>query len=101
MNQAVPRSEVLIETCGALALVTLNRPDAHNALSLEMICEIRAALNGWAEDESIEAVLFLGAGDKAFCAGGDIKAFYYSGMDCRRGLVTPRVPMVFLVKNMR
>ena len=95
MNQAVPRSEVLIETCGALALVTLNRPDAHNALSLEMIREIRAALNGWAEDESIEAVLFMGAGDKAFCAGGDIKAFYYSGMDCRRGLVTPRVPMVF------
>lgn len=99
MNQAVPDSEVLVTTRGGLGVITLNRPQALNALSLEMICQIRAALKDWADDPAVQAVLFLGAGERAFCAGGDIKSFYYAGMDCRRGLVSLRVPMVFFTEE--
>jgi len=67
-------AEVLIETRGGLGLITLNRPKALNALSLGMIEGIEAALAGWAEDDGIGAVLIQGAGEKSFCAGGDVRA---------------------------
>jgi enoyl-CoA hydratase/carnithine racemase len=56
----------------------LNRPAALNALSLEMIRMLRSALDQYASDPEIHAVLVKGAGDKAFCAGGDIRALYQS-----------------------
>jgi len=67
-------AEVLIETRGGLGLITLNRPKALNALSLGMIEGIESALAGWAEDDRIGAVLIQGAGEKSFCAGGDVRA---------------------------
>lgn len=66
--------EVLLEARGALGLITLNRPKALNALTLEMIHAMTETLGEWAEDPGIAAVLIRGAGDKAFCAGGDIRA---------------------------
>lgn len=72
MTTAEP--EVLTEARGALGLITLNRPKALNALSLGMIERIEAALARWAEDDKIGAVLIQGAGGKAFCAGGDVRA---------------------------
>ncbi len=66
--------EVLFERRGALGLITLNRPQALNALTLEMIHAITARLEAWADDPSVATVLIRGAGDKAFCAGGDIRA---------------------------
>ncbi|MGB8842607.1 MAG: enoyl-CoA hydratase/isomerase family protein [Aliidongia sp.] len=67
-------AEVLTETRGGLGIITLNRPKALNALSLGMIEAIEAALAGWAGDARIGAVLIRGAGEKAFCAGGDVRA---------------------------
>ncbi len=61
-----------------LGVLTLNRPAALNALTLAMIRELRDALESFAADRSVRAVLLRGAGDKAFCAGGDLRALYDS-----------------------
>lgn len=63
-----------ISTDGHLGRIVLNRPKAINALSLEMIEGITAALERWRVDPAIGAVLIEGAGDKGFCAGGDVRA---------------------------
>jgi len=70
--------EILCEVRNSLACVTLNRPAALNALSLGMVEELRAALRRFAGDPGIRAVLLRGAGEKAFCAGGDVRALYDS-----------------------
>ncbi|MCK5623842.1 MAG: enoyl-CoA hydratase/isomerase family protein [Alphaproteobacteria bacterium] len=67
-------ADILFETQGALGLITLNRTKALNALTLDMIHAMTARLAEWAEDADITAVLVRGAGDKAFCAGGDVLA---------------------------
>jgi enoyl-CoA hydratase/carnithine racemase len=71
-------AEVLSEILNHTAFVTLNRPAALNALSYGMIVELRALLGSHAADPEVYAVLIKGAGDKAFCAGGDIRALYQS-----------------------
>jgi enoyl-CoA hydratase/carnithine racemase len=65
---------VLSEVRNHIAFITLNRPAALNALSLEMIRILRAALVEHAADPEVHAVVISGAGDKAFCAGGDMRA---------------------------
>lgn len=95
MNQDFPDDEIQIDIHGRLGIITLNRPDALNALSLDMIRQIASILYQWKDLDKIKAVAFVGAGERAFCAGGDIKAFYNAGMDMRRGLVSPRVPAVY------
>lgn len=70
--------EVLSELRNHVALVTLNRPAALNALSLNMILRLRELLGRHALDPEIYAVLINGAGGRAFCAGGDIRALYQS-----------------------
>ena len=67
-------SELRISTTGRLGSIVLDRPKAINALSLEMIEGIAAALAQWRDDPDIGAVLFEGAGEKGFCAGGDVRA---------------------------
>jgi len=73
---------------GRLAVITLNRPEAINALTLPMVRAIAAALDRWEDDESIAAVLIEGAGERGLCAGGDIVMFHASaradGEDARR-----------------
>jgi enoyl-CoA hydratase len=73
MSEQNAGAEVLVETRGALGILTLNRPKAHNALNLGMIDLIEAALEPWAKDQAIGAVLIRGAGGRAFCAGGDVR----------------------------
>ena len=68
--------EVLLETRGRIGLITLNKPRALNALSLTMIHAIKPRLAEWATDDTVDAVLIQGAGEKAFCAGGDIRDLY-------------------------
>ena len=59
-----------------VATVTLDRPAALNALSLGMLKGLAAWLDAWAHDDRVRIVVFRGAGEKAFCAGGDIRALY-------------------------
>lgn len=70
--------EVLSEIRNHVAFVTLNRPGALNALSLEMILRLRTLFGEISADPGVYAVLIRGAGEKAFCAGGDIRALYKS-----------------------
>ena len=59
--------------------VTLNRPQALNALTLANYRRFAPALAAWAEDPSVHAVVVRGAGGRAFCAGGDVRAVYEAG----------------------
>ena len=59
---------------GNLGIISLNRPEAINALSLEMIDGITRALEQWRDDGEIRAVLFEGRGPRGFCSGGDVRA---------------------------
>jgi enoyl-CoA hydratase/carnithine racemase len=70
--------EILSEVRNGVATVTLNRPAALNALSFEMVLELGAVLREWAGDPKVSAVVIQGAGEKAFCAGGDIRALHQS-----------------------
>src|SRR5262245_21302356 len=72
-------AEVLFERRGLVGLITLNRPKALNALTHKMAVLMTAQLKAWAEDRGIETVVVQGAGERAFCAGGDIRALYESG----------------------
>jgi len=71
--------DVLFEHRGRAGLITLNRPKALNALTLDMVHAIRAKLDAWRDDAAIELVVIRGAGERAFCAGGDIRALHDSG----------------------
>ena len=62
------------EKRGPLGLLTLDRPQALNALTHGMIKALASQLQAWAEDDSVKTVAIRGAGDRAFCAGGDIRA---------------------------
>jgi enoyl-CoA hydratase/carnithine racemase len=73
--------DVLSDIRNHIAFITLNRPKALNALSLEMILRLRTLFAQYSADPHIYAVLIKGAGDKAFCAGGDIRALYHSFKD--------------------
>ncbi len=68
--------DILFERRGEVEFVTLNRPEALNALTLDMCQDLDKRLAEWAEDPEVEAVLINGAGSRAFCAGGDIRAIY-------------------------
>lgn len=64
---------------GSLGRITLNRPKALNALTEEMCVGITEALLTWRDDDTVKAVLVDGAGDRAFCAGGDVIMLHDSG----------------------
>lgn len=80
----VSDGQILAEVNGCLGLITLNRPQALNALSLAMIRDMTALLNHWAARPEIQAVAVLGAGREgkapAFCAGGDIRFFHQAAL---------------------
>ena len=59
-----------------IGFITLNRPKALNALSLEMIRAMSAALHAWRTDREVKAVVVHSSSEKAFCAGGDIRFFH-------------------------
>ncbi len=67
-------SSVIASREGRIGRILLNRPKALNALDLPMIAAIAAALAEWRDDPSVHAVVIDSASDRAFCAGGDIRA---------------------------
>ncbi len=80
-----------IEIDGELAILTLNRPDAFNAMSPEMIEELPAAMSWLADEAPIRALIITGAG-AAFCAGGDITWF-------RKGMEDPDIDIAANVRR--
>jgi enoyl-CoA hydratase len=72
-------AEILFETRGAVGLITLNRPKALNALTRDMCLAMKAQLDAWTGDVQIKTAVVQGSGERAFCAGGDIRSLYESG----------------------
>lgn len=64
---------VLLEKSGQTAIITINRPHALNALSKQVVAELRGVLDDLEVDDNILCVIVRGAGDKAFVAGTDVK----------------------------
>ena len=71
--------DILFGRKGHVGTVLLNRPQALNAFTLGMYRRLEPQLHAWAGDPEIRAVLIEGAGDRAFCAGGDVRAVYEAG----------------------
>ena len=64
--------EVLFQVKNGVGVITLNRPERLNALTYNMIKSISNHLIDWEQDNEIKSVIIEGAGEKAFCAGGDV-----------------------------
>lgn len=73
--------DLLFEARGGVGFITLNRPKALNALTLPMIRALGPQLAAWQEDPRVHAVVIRGAGERAFCAGGDVRAVWQAGRD--------------------
>ncbi|WP_160120838.1 enoyl-CoA hydratase/isomerase family protein [Rhodovarius lipocyclicus] len=67
-------AELIMKREGQAGTLLMNRPKALNALSLGMIREFQGALDAWKHDPAVKLVVLEGAGGKAFCAGGDVRA---------------------------
>jgi len=72
-------ADLLVKTNGALQSVTLNRPTKLNALNIVMIRTLTPLLKKWERDSCTKVVVLKGAGNKAFCSGGDLKGLYKTG----------------------
>lgn len=67
-----PGEEVLFERDGAVARLTINRPERRNAISQAVLAGLRSGLATVRDDASLRVVVLTGAGDRAFCAGADL-----------------------------
>ena len=84
MNVPVLDTHVIAEVLGRVGCITLNRPKALNALSLDMIRSITQALESWRDDDEVLAVAIRGVNKEgpfgSFCAGGDIRYFHQAAL---------------------
>lgn len=79
-------NDVIFQTLGTISgqqigVVTLNIEKALNALNLDMVQAMLAQLTQWQSDDNIAMVVLDGSGEKAFCAGGDVRALYQASID--------------------
>jgi enoyl-CoA hydratase len=81
--------DILFERRGAAGLVTLNRPQALNAVNHGMVNALAARLAAWASDPAVTRVIIHAAGERAFSAGGDIRALYELGRAGRQAEMLP------------
>src|SRR5262245_1368122 len=76
--------EILFERRGSAGLVTLNRPQALNAVTLIMVRALRQQLDTWRHDPAVTRIVITGAGERAFSAGGDLRQVYDLGRTGRQ-----------------
>ena len=65
--------DIIYEVDGPAAILTINRPDRYNAFRAKTVDELLAGLQAAWVDPAVRCVILTGAGDKAFCSGGDVK----------------------------
>src|SRR5690606_19494979 len=109
MDTAMSFETILVEQKGAVTLVTLNRPQALNALNSQVLAELVEAFRAYEADESQRCLVLTGSGDKAFAAGADIKEmaekpaadFYLQDFfsDWQTGVVAARKPWIAAVNG--
>ncbi|MEO7146891.1 MAG: enoyl-CoA hydratase/isomerase family protein [Terrimesophilobacter sp.] len=75
-----PGDDVLFERRGRLGAIVLNRPQAMNALTHQMVQVIASTLDEWETDDNVATVLISGAGERGLCAGGDIVSMYHDAL---------------------
>ncbi|WP_121613151.1 enoyl-CoA hydratase [Mesobacillus foraminis] len=73
MNDGSAKNVLIEKMSSGVAIITLNRPEAANALSKKLLFEFHGILQELKNDGDIRAVILTGAGEKAFCAGADLK----------------------------
>jgi enoyl-CoA hydratase len=99
------QSEILFERRGAAGVVRLNRPKALNAVTHGMVRALRAELDRWTSDPAITRVVITAAGERAFSAGGDIRALYDLGkagrIDDALQFWRDEYPLNMAIKNYR
>ncbi|WP_017544924.1 1,4-dihydroxy-2-naphthoyl-CoA synthase [Nocardiopsis prasina] len=66
-------SDIIYETAEGIAKITINRPERHNAFRPQTLFELQTAFGNARDDSSVGVIIFTGAGDQAFCSGGDQK----------------------------
>jgi len=71
--------DILFERRGAAGIITLNRPKALNAVTYAMVRALARQLDAWKNDSAVTRVVIAAAGERAFSAGGDIRALYELG----------------------
>jgi enoyl-CoA hydratase len=101
----VKTSEIIFEKRGAAGVITLNRPQALNAVTHEMVLALSAQLKAWANNDGITRVVITAAGERAFSAGGDIRHLYELGIASRQAEALQfwrdEYPLNALIKNYR
>jgi len=101
---------VLVEQVGAVTTLTINRPEAYNALNADVLAALRDAVRSAEADPSVRAVVVTGAGEKAFSAGADLKELagmssdrahevMRSGQQVMRELERAAVPVIAAVNG--
>jgi len=93
--------EIRLMAEGGLATIELTRPKALNALTLGMIRAMHPALDAWDLDDGVKAVIIKGEGEKAFCAGGDVRAVYRSIVDDLGGRGPSELSQTFFLEEYR
>jgi enoyl-CoA hydratase/carnithine racemase len=78
-------AEVEYRSEGAIARVTINRPELRNAMSFTVMVGLHEALVRAGEDEAVRVIVLTGAGDRAFCAGGDLSGMGTSAAEAHDG----------------
>jgi enoyl-CoA hydratase/carnithine racemase len=91
---------LIIERDAAIGVLTINRPDARNALNVRTMDELRRAVLELKHDAAIRAVIITGAGDKAFVAGADIKELVRLGPDEAKAYALAGQHVFDLIENM-
>ena len=76
MNVDARFDSVLHQVVGTVGIAVLNRPAVLNVIDMKLIKALHKQLEAWRRDQAITAVLVRGAGERAFCAGGDVRAVY-------------------------
>ncbi|MFW5419037.1 1,4-dihydroxy-2-naphthoyl-CoA synthase [Nocardiopsis sp. CNT-189] len=66
-------TDIVYETAEGIAKITINRPEVHNAFRPQTLFELQEAFNAARDDSEVGVIIFTGAGDQAFCSGGDQK----------------------------
>jgi enoyl-CoA hydratase/carnithine racemase len=90
--------EIIEGEYGNIATITLNKPKALNAINIIMIDAIQDCLDKVEQDDAIKCVMISGAGEKAFCAGGDVVGLYHSMQETAQGDV-PKIAASFFTKE--
>lgn len=95
MSDCVLFEEVVSQSGKVIGVATLNSEKSLNALSLAMVERLLPKLNEWQTREDIAVVVLQGAGEKAFCAGGDVVQLYDSAVTAGKGVYSEKVEEFF------